>query len=392
MQQTIKDAGKPKVPRPETKYVSHRSLGKGALVATLTLLLSLSACQPQPSEHSETKPPVVNSANLVLKPGYTKLQQFSGSVRAGNTTGIGFELAGKLQKLLVDTGDRVKPGQLLAQLDTSLLEAEQTELQAALDQNQADISLARATLKRSLELSAKQYLSEQQLDELKGKLASLEAGHAKLEASLKANELKRQKSLLIAPFAGVIAAREHNLGEVIALGSPVFTLVQSDNLQALIGVPLNIAEQLQPGAILSLRVAEHYYQAQLQGISGQINPVTRTVQLRFSITPTSETTPINGELAYLQYRREVPREGYWVPVSALTDGIRGLWNLYVLKQDVEGFKLQRRDVEILYTEGDNAFITGAISPGEQFVTTGLHKLVAGQRVSPGAALTARGGQ
>lgn len=392
MQQTIKDAGKPKVPRPETKYVSHRSLGKGALVATLTLLLSLSACQPQPSEHSETKPPVVNSANLVLKPGYTKLQQFSGSVRAGNTTGIGFELAGKLQKLLVDTGDRVKPGQLLAQLDTSLLEAEQTELQAALDQNQADILLARATLKRSLELSAKQYLSEQQLDELKGKLASLEAGHARLEASLKANELKRQKSLLIAPFAGVIAAREHNLGEVIALGSPVFTLVQSDNLQALIGVPLNIAEQLQPGAILNLRVAEHYYQAKLQGISGQINPVTRTVQLRFSITPTSETTPINGELAYLQYRREVPREGYWVPVSALTDGIRGLWNLYVLKQDVEGFKLQRRDVEILYTEGDNAFITGAISPGEQFVTTGLHKLVAGQRVSPGAALTARGGQ
>ncbi|MBO2674439.1 efflux RND transporter periplasmic adaptor subunit [Shewanella algae] len=367
-------------------------MGSGALVVTLTLLLSLSACQPQPSEHSETKPPVVNSANLVLKPGYTKLQQFSGSIRAGNTTGIGFELAGKLQKLLVDTGDRVKPGQLLAQLDTSLLEAEQTELQAALDQNQADISLARATLKRSLELSAKQYLSEQQLDELKGKLASLEAGHARLEASLKANELKRQKSLLIAPFAGVIAAREHNLGEVIALGSPVFTLVQSDNLQALIGVPLNIAEQLQPGAILNLRVAEHYYQAQLQGISGQINPVTRTVQLRFSITPTSETTPINGELAYLQYRREVPREGYWVPVSALTDGIRGLWNLYVLKQDVEGFKLQRRDVEILYTEGDNAFITGAISPGEQFVTTGLHKLVAGQRVSPGAALTARGGQ
>ena len=184
MQQTIKDAGKTKVPRPETKYVSHRSLGSGALLATLTLLLSLSACQPQPSEHSETKPPVVNSANLVLKPGYTKLQQFSGSVRAGNTTGIGFELAGKLQKLLVDTGDRVKPGQLLAQLDTSLLEAEQTELQAALDQNQADISLARATLKRSLELSAKQYLSEQQLDELKGKLASLEAGHARLEASL----------------------------------------------------------------------------------------------------------------------------------------------------------------------------------------------------------------
>lgn len=392
MQQRIKEVEKPKAPEPDIEHSRHRGLGRGALLATLSLLLCLSACQPQSSEPIETKPAVVSSAALVLKPSYTKLQQFSGSVRAGNTTGIGFELAGKLQKILVDTGDRVERGQLLAQLDTSLLEAEQTELQAALDQNNADITLARATLKRSLELSAKQYLSEQQLDELKGKLASLEAGHARLEASLKANELKRQKSLLIAPFAGVIAAREHNLGEVIALGSPVFTLVQSDNLQALIGVPLNIAEQLQPGAILSLRVAEHYYQAQLQGISGQINPVTRTVQLRFSITPTSETTPINGELAYLQYRREVPREGYWVPVSALTDGIRGLWNLYVLKQDADGFKLQRRDVEIIYTEGDNAFITGAISPGEPFVTTGLHKLVAGQRVAPSAALAVRGGQ
>ncbi len=392
MQQRIKEVKKPNASGPKIKFTQPQGSGRSALLAALTLMLCLSACHPQPVEQSEIKPAVVNSANLVLKPSYTKLQQFSGSIRAGNTTGIGFELPGKLQKLLVDTGDRVKPGQLLAQLDSSLLEAEQTELLAALDQNQADISLARATLKRSLELSAKQYLSEQQLDELKGKLASLEAGHARLEASLKANELKRQKSLLIAPFAGVVAAREHNLGEVIALGSPVFTLVQSDNLQALIGVPLNIAEQLQPGVILKLRVAENYYQAKLKGISGQINPVTRTVQLRFSITPTSETTPINGELAYLQYRREVLREGYWVPVSALTDGIRGLWNLYVLKQDADEFKLQRRDVEIVYTEGDNAFISGAISPGEQFVTTGLHKLVAGQRVVPGAALAVRGGQ
>nr|WP_226685145.1 MULTISPECIES: efflux RND transporter periplasmic adaptor subunit [Shewanella] len=392
MQQRIKEVKKPNASGLKIKFTHLQGQGRAALLVALTLMLCLSACQPQPVEQSETKPAVVSSAALVLKPSYTKLQQFSGSVRAGNTTGIGFELPGKLQKLLVDTGDRVERGQLLARLDTSLLKAEQTELEAALDQNNADIKLAQATLKRSLELSAKQYLSEQQLDELKGKLASLEAGHARLGASLKANELKRQKSLLIAPFAGVIAAREHNLGEVIALGSPVFTLVQSNNLQALIGVPLNIAEQLQPGVILKLRVAEHYYQAKLKGISGQINPVTRTVQLRFSIDSASETTPINGELAYLQYRREVLREGYWVPVSALTDGIRGLWNLYVLKQDTDGFKLQRRDVEILYTEGDNAFISGAISPGEQFVTTGLHKLVAGQRVAPSAALAVRGGQ
>ncbi|GIU12661.1 efflux RND transporter periplasmic adaptor subunit [Shewanella sp. MBTL60-007] len=366
------------------RVITHRKLLIGLVAVSF-----LPACQDSAVEQPVTiSYQSVNSERLMFEDNYQFNQVFSGTIRAGNTTGIGFELAGKIEALAVDSGDNVNQGQLLAKLDTRLLMAQKNELTASLTQNKADLDLAKATLDRSLGLQKQGYVSEQQLDELKGQLNSLQAAKTRLHASLLANQLKIEKSDLLAPFDGIISKRSHNLGEVIDVGSPVYTIIEHNNVQAYIGVPVQIANNLTSGQQVDLRVRQQHYRATIAGIGAELNPVTRTVELRVTLPQNAQV--INGELSYLYYNKTISSQGYWVPLSALTDGVRGLWNIYVLKQsDDTLYTLERRDVEIIYTAKDKAFINGAIAPNEQYVSQGLHKLVAGQLVTKQTQLATR---
>lgn len=356
--------------------------------ACLLAISALTACQKEVTEHANTAVlQTVVTAPLQLSTSYEREQTYTGTIRAGNTTGVGFELSGKLSELLVDSGAKVVQGQVLARLDTRLLDAEHQEIQASLLQTQADVDLATSTLKRNLELKKSGYVSEQLLDENRGQLMSLEAAKQRLQASQHANQLKLDKSKLLAPFDGTISQRQHNLGEVVAAGSPVFTLVGNVNPEAYIGVPVAIANQFSPGQEVNISVQDQTFIAQIAGISAEVNPISRTLQLRISLPKDAQV--INGEIAYLHQRQTVTQAGYWVPISALTDGIRGLWNLYLVTTNSDEAKIERRDVEILYTTQDRAFIQGAIQANEHYVSQGLHKLVVGQVVSPIATASTR---
>lgn len=361
--------------------VSHSKVAISVLFVGL-----LTACQGEIINHAtQASVQTVTTSSLNLSPSYYHNQEFTGIIRAANTTGIGFELAGKIKLIAVDSGNIVKTGQLLAQLDTALLEAERSELDASVLQNSADLKLATNTLERSLELKKQGYTSEQQLDELKGQLNSLLAAKERLSASLSANALRIDKSSLLAPFDGVISQREGNLGEVINVGSPIFTLIQNNNPQAIVGVPVDIAGNFVTQQQITLRVSDKQYPAHIEGISAEVNPITRTVAVRLSLPKGSKV--INGELAYLPYEKEILQAGFWVPISSLTDGVRGLWNLYVLntqesQENPETFHIERRDIEILYTKNEMAYIRGAVHQNESYIDQGLHKLVVGQRVKP----------
>lgn len=360
----------------------------------LFILGTMTACGSEVKEHTDkVSYQTVVTQVLTSQPSYLHSQIYTGTIRSANTTGVGFELAGKLNHIYVDSGNSVSKGQKLASLDIHLLQAEQAQLQASLSQVQADVNLAISTLKRTQKLKLQNYVSEQQLDETEQQVASLLANQQRLKASLHAATLKLDKSTLQAPFSGTISQRHHNLGEVIALGSPVFTLVGQTQQLAYIGVPVDIAQSLSQGQVVDVSVAKHKYKGQLAGISAEVNPISRTVQLRISLP--YDAGILNGEIAYLGLDQQVTAQGYWVPIAALTDGVRGLWNIYVLSQlsDMAAenghYQIERRDVEVIYTNEQQAYIKGAIRDGDLIVTQGLHKLVVGQNVIPADTELAR---
>jgi len=103
------------------------------------------------------------------------------------------------------------------------------------------------------------------------------------------------------------------------------------NPEAYIGIPVDIADQFSHGKQVNVSVKGQHFTATIAGISAEVNPISRTLQLRISLP--KESSVINGEIVYLHQQQHVTQAGYWVPISALTDGIRGLWNIYIVTSD-----------------------------------------------------------
>lgn len=150
-------------------------------------------------------------------------------------------------------------------------------------------------------------------------------------------------------------------------------------MEVYIGVPVKLAAKLDKNVAYGITINSQLYQARLLTIAADVQPMTRTVLLRLQLPQDAQV--FNGDLAQLSLAETVTAAGYWLPAVALTDGIRGLWAVYVIKQAQQGQAfIEKRDVQILYAESIRFFVSGAIENGEQVVSGGLQRLVPGQKV------------
>jgi len=143
---------------------------------------------------------------------------------------VGTQISGRVTNLYVDFNDRVKEGQVLAQLDRSLLDAQAAQSEANVKSAQASLELAIANNKRSRELFAKEYISKQELD---ASTQSLKAGYAALDLA-KAQRLKDQTnqdySIIKSPVSGVVIDRQIDVGQTVAasLQAPILFKIAQD--------------------------------------------------------------------------------------------------------------------------------------------------------------------
>ncbi|MEL6321499.1 MAG: efflux transporter periplasmic adaptor subunit, partial [Cyanobacteria bacterium J06626_14] len=103
-----------------------------------------------------------------------------------------------------------------------------------------------------------------------------------------------------------------------------------------------------------------------------------------------------GQIAELTIAQATPESGYWVPTAALVPSDRGLWACYVLVEDDSSleasaeasdlnssgstYRVERREVEVLHTDGTQSFIRGTVESGDRMVSSGTQRLVPGQQV------------
>jgi HlyD family secretion protein len=189
-------------------------------------------------------------------------------------------LAGRLETIAVERGDKVEPGQLLFELDTSMTELERTvregqvtQAQAAIETTQAQARAAGAqlaTFSRELErmkkLEAAGAGTNQQVSTLQGQLdgaqaqlgaarkgvAQAEAVKSQAEASLALVDKKLEEATGYAPIGGVVLSRNREPGEVLAAGMSVVTLGDLDHPKLRVYVPLIVVERIAVGGQVSV--------------------------------------------------------------------------------------------------------------------------------------------
>ncbi|WP_037027341.1 efflux RND transporter periplasmic adaptor subunit [Psychromonas aquimarina] len=358
----------------------------------LFLLVSLiSGCNNPVSKSvkTDTASPLtlVNSLQLTGAENYTVMREYVGLVHAGQQAKLGFELGGKIAGLYVDIGDKVQEGDALIILDTQLLKTTAEQLTAQQAQITAQLDLVDANLKRQRSLKKKGFSADSEIDNLFSQRKALQANYRQLAAALSANALQQQKSTIYAPYSGTISERFISKGDVVNAGTPTFTLLAGQDREAQIGIPakqlMRIKEQSQRSDAAQqkwpLRIGQQQVLASLLNPGAQVDLKSRMVTLRFALPDSVDV--INGELVYLQFADKHQQAGYWVPLTAMTDGLRGVWNVYALTTNEDNsYKVQRRTVQVLYADGQQAYISGAVSDNELLAADGLHRLVPGQNV------------
>ena len=395
---------------------------------------------------TQVKPLPVKTTQVQLVKTYQTVHSYTGEVVAMRTSEIGFERGGKLVTVLVDEGDRVTTGTILSKLDTTNLAAQRQSLVAQKAQAEArlaelkngarteQISAAQARVRdlekqlklEQLKSDRREYLytegaiSKEQLDEvvfnfqalserltnaqsnleelLNGtryeQIAAQQAVVDQLSAQIADLEITIAKSTLKAPFAGTIAFRYFDEGTVVETGKPIIRLVEDSQPEVKIGVPINVAAKLSSQSPQVVEIGGKTYPAKVRSILPEVDPATRTRTVILQLESTAKVSP--KQIARLPITQTVATEGYWLPITALVKSDRGLWSCYAVvaaqRNDstsgtkTKSYRVERRLVEVLETNGEQVLVRGTLQPGDAIVTDGTQRLVPGQLVSQNASL------
>ncbi len=392
---------------------------------------------------TQITPLPVKTTKIQLVKNYQTVQSYTGEVVAMRTSEIGFERGGKLIQVLVSEGERVNKGARLAQLDTANLQAQRRSKVAQKAQAEArlvelkngarreQIAAARATVgdvEKQLKLERlksdrRKYLYEQgaiskeQFDEvafnsqalserLNNARSNLEellngtryeqkaaqrAVVEQLSADINDLDITIAKSTLKAPFAGTIGLRAVDEGTVVETGSTIVRLVEDSKPEVKIGVPIRVARNLASGSEQELEIGGKTYSARVKSILPEVDSATRTRTVILQLASTAKVSP--REIARFKISQTVATVGYWLPITALVKGDRGLWSCYAVVRkkgnssnssiNTKSYQVERRLVEVLETNGKRVLVRGTIKAGDAIVTEGTQRLVPGQLVSKG---------
>lgn len=315
----------------------------------------------------------VTATPLTRETGYDVERAFIGQVEAAKTVNISFELGGRLQDILVDEGDTVSEGQLLATQDTALLEAERTQLLASKSATEAQLKFANQTVDRNEELKRRGFATQAVVDEALARRDELIGRSAEIDAGLANVDIRLAKSGVVAPFDGRVTARNVDGGETMGAGQSVVGLVELRAPQVRVGVPLELdAAQLSDAQI---EIEGQRIPATLTSLRPDIDPVTRTRTALFEME--TEQALAFGQTARLLVTERVTKEGFWVPITSLKEGVRGQWTL--LTVDAEG-KVRAAQIEILHAETDRVFARAGFADGTPLIDAGPQRVTVGQNV------------
>lgn len=325
--------------------------------------------------------PMVAVRALSLSPqdGLQVTRRFQGQVEPAQTVNLAFQQPGAIETLTVDEGDGVRAGQIIAQLDTRLLDAERARLAASRRAFEAQVELAQLTTDRQVSLQEQGFTSQQTLDAARLGLADLEARIAEIDAGLTRIDVQLSQTQLIAPFDGTVATRLADEGTVAAVGQTVLELLESSAPLFRVGIDPALAVDRPALERATITINGADYAAQFQGFRPDLDRQTRT---RTALYQLDTDEAVYREAGTLTLRPTLDQSGYLVPLSALQDGVRGLWTVLTLlpSDDPATYTVGLEAVEVLHLAGDEAFVQGTLDGDVLVVGEGAHRVVPGETV------------
>ena len=356
--------------------------------------------------------PVVSLAQVRRAPAETELL-LPGNVQALTETTVFARADGYVTRRLADIGDHVQRGQVLAEIESPELDQQIREAQATLlrvrsglrqaeagaSQTQANLRLAEITAQRWLTLAGKGVLSQQDGDEkqaaLDARRADAAAGAASVQAArdaVSANEATVQRLLELrafrqvrAPFAGVVTARNVDVGSLVSAGSSssvreLFRIAQIDTLRVFIMVPQTDAWLITRGMSCTVDIEARGGESVTGTVTRTANaldPASRTLLTEVQI-PNAGGALLPGSYATARFRIRRATPPVLIPSTAFRQTEKG--PMVAVLQD--GGVVHLQPVTLGRDAGAQIEVIKGLAPGQQVITSWTDAVREGAKVKP----------
>jgi len=343
--------------------------GMKACCSLLLACLLLAGCQQAPQ--AQQVRPVVKTMRVSLEAGSGD-RTYSGVVVARHEVQESFRVDGRIAGRLVDVGDRVRAGQVLATLDENDL---RLSMESALAEHRAATSNRTQTLTdegRYATLLSKHVVSQAEFDarhlaadEAKGRLD-------RAERALMLAKNRLDYANLVCSTDGVVTKVSAEAGQVVAPGQGIVSVAKDGELEVLVDVPESQIQSLKnaPAEAALWSGGDKRYRAVLREIAPEADSLTRTYAVRYSLQAADPSVRL-GMTATLHLSDLTGAKDARVPASALFDQGGGL-GVWVVEPETGRLSLRRVAVD-RYTDQD-AHVHGELADGDVIVVAGAHKL------------------
>jgi RND family efflux transporter MFP subunit len=347
-------------------------------LAVVALLPVLAACHDQVVSTIAKPERPVQVQRVAFQPE-TASGEFVGVVRGRYEPDLSFRVAGKITERIVNVGDSVHAGDVIARLDPKDLELQVASAQAEISAADSNFVQAASDEQRYTTLKARGFAAVADFE--RKKVAKDEAG-GRLERARRALELARNQlgyAELKANADGIITATPGEPGQVVAIGQAVARLAQRGEMEAVVALPETwLAEARASQASVELWSGpKHRFTARLRELSPQADPTTRTYAARFTIDNPDDTVAL-GMTATVTLSHGEEAAVAKLPLAAVLNRGTGPSVYVVGKSDA----LELRPVTVASFTADAALLTSGVDAGDRVVTLGVQTLAAGQKVRP----------
>ncbi len=343
--------------------------------ATLLVALLLGACQSEQSSDAETAeedtPPVPVEVAQPVRGDVYAMYTGTAPIEAFAEANVIAKVDGEIRELLVEEGDEVKKGQVLARLDGDRLRLELNESEAKLRKLQRDFE-------RNVDLQAKGLISDGDFEKIKFEMEALEAAFNLASLELDYTQIR-------APIDGVIAERFVKLGNTIAEGEALFRVTSLDPLVAYLHVPEREYRHIDPGQPVGIEidaVAGDPIAAAVTRVSPVVDPQTGTFKITVEIVDKQRRIK-PGMFGRIGVIYDVHENALQVPRSAIIEN-DGAASVFV----VEDGRALRKSVTTGYGNRGMIEVTGGLAEEERVIVVGQASL---KQDSPVTVINQAGG-
>lgn len=330
-------------------------------LALMLLLLLLAACGSRGDSAAgqgdngdeEEAPPVPVETSLPVRGDINAIYTGTAPIEAFAEADVLAKVAGEVVEILVEEGDEVSEGQVLARLDGDRLRLELKETEARLRKLERDYQ-------RNIDLNEKGLISEGDFDRIKFDMEALRAAYnlAKLEVDY---------TQIRAPIDGVVSERYIKLGNTLAVGDPVFRVTQLDPLVAYLFVPEREFRKIgsgQPAGIAVDALSGPPVVAEVTRVSPIVDPETGTFKVTIEIDdPARRIKP--GMFARIGIVYDTHLDALQIPRSAIV-GDEEESAVFV----VENSRAVRREVETGFADRGMIEITAGLDDTDEVIVVG----------------------